>query len=252
MTLYKCSAQQQTQSTNQQVSPIKVQCINVPLHKQNAENHSMTRRSAPIIARRLSLPYSRLPPLIPKPNLLNRSIPTQVNNQIVANKIQHSGALNGMTLKRPIPTLNEVYAFVSPGVTKAKCNGPFAPKQFLNATVLRKSMPPTLTANKSQPSTATTVDNDSAKLISVSKLTLPPAHITRLPPTLKPAPRQQVVKTHTPIAKIPMITRVQSINSAPKVIETISTPVVNELPNNVAAISTPQIVEVVRRDPDVM
>lgn len=182
------SAKQQAQKTNQKSPPAKIQSINVPLHKQNANIQSMTQRStAPVNARRLSLPYSHLPPLIPKPNMLKRPNETQPDNLNVANKVPRLSVPNGsvsaiksgtMTTKltvRQIPALNKVYDTI---------NSQFVP--VANATLLRKSMPPPLT-NRTQLQTVTRIDP--TKLTTISKAG--PAHITRLPPTLKPAPRPQ-------------------------------------------------------------
>lgn len=182
------SAKQQAQKTNQKSPPAKIQSINVPLHKQNANIQSMTQRStAPVIARRLSMPFSRLPPLIPKPNMLKRPNATQQDNLNVANKVPRLSVPNGsvsavksdtMTTKitvRPIPALEKVYNMI---------NSQFVP--VANATLLRNSMPPPLT-NRTQLQTVTRIDP--TKLTTISKVR--PAHITRLPPTLKPAPRPQ-------------------------------------------------------------
>ncbi|XP_055313503.1 uncharacterized protein LOC129574899 [Sitodiplosis mosellana] len=252
-------AKQQTQTTHQQASPTKTHSINVPLHKKNADNHSMTRRSAPVIARRLSLPYSKLPPLLPKPNIqvLKRPNPVQMNSVNVANKLQRISLPNGRltpvstaraninaTAKRPVPALTKVNVVPNP--------------QFVakgNVSVLRKSMPsPQMNKLSLSQAIVARLDNGTAKLIPVS--TSSAAHITRLPPTLKPAPRPVITlpKGTYIETQIPKISRVQSIpNVQPKVVAKVMEhpmPILSKAPEKVATVSSPVVEE--RRVPDVI
>lgn len=141
----------------------------------------MTQRSAPIIGRRLSLPYAKLPTLIPKPGVLKRANPSTVSNQQLA-KIQYLGPTNKVLLKpnqRPVPGLNKVINIPVQNSVNASA------KAQPNASVLRKSAPPPMTR-------AQTVNAASPKLISIK-----PGQITRLPPALKPKPKAQIVAQKT-------------------------------------------------------
>lgn len=208
----------------------------------------MTRRSAPIIARRLSLPFSKLPPLIPRPNMLKRVNPNNLN---VTSKIQRVSLPNGIaaqpsvnvTVKRPVPALAKVNVIANPQ---------FIPK---GSTVLRKSMPAPAQMNKLPPAIIARLDNGTAKLIPLTKPVSATAHITRLarlPPTLKPAPRP-VVKTipkgtHAE-SPMPKISLVQSI--AQPVAKENSTPIISKVSVGIATLPSNPVVEE-RRNPDVM
>lgn len=233
----KIRAKQQKQAQE----PVKVQSINVPLHKSGTTNQSMTRRSAsaaPVVARRLSLPFSRLPTLLPKPTAAKRANPTQINgpngvinvHRINSQNILLASTASGSAMKqgtlRPLPGLNKV-------VTIANASKP----------VVRRSMPPPTTANTNSTLNAT-----------ISTPTLVPVkrtQITRLPPTLKPAPQinaklrriEPAFKTctKTPQAtyittKMPIISKVQG---AERIIslENSSTPVTANFTENIHASS---------------
>lgn len=176
----------------------------------------MSQRSGPIIARRLSLPYSNLPPLLPKPSILKRLNQTQISSPNGVINVHHINAQKvvlspAKTVKelatkatlRPVPGLNKVVNVSNTATTNAPVT-----KQTL--TLLRKSLPLPSTSN-AKPASGT------APLLMPIKR----AHITRLPPTLKPAPRLQAgtsVKTYSKLdtgnfveIPIPIISRVQNV-----------------------------------------
>lgn len=134
--------------SNDQPQPLKIQSINVPLHKKKFDNQSIARRSAPVIARRLSLPMHKLPKLIPKPNIVKQLDQAQMigkNGRNLLNRLNKtngglSTAMANVTVttkpaQRPIPALNKV---VNPNVPGKK-------NPASNVAMLRKSMPPPLT-----------------------------------------------------------------------------------------------------------
>ncbi|XP_031621665.1 uncharacterized protein LOC116339768 [Contarinia nasturtii] len=218
----------QEQSSNKKVSPMKIQSINVPLHKQQIENHSMTRRCAPatIATRRLTLAQGQipqLPQLIPKPTLIKRTNEHQLDEQNIARKVTRLSTPNdksasqkiittmSVSNSRPLPALNKVYTAVTT-----------ANSQYRSAPNLNKSVP-TLMTKKVQITKPTTINNGTAKLIPILKQGT--AHITRLPPQLKPAPRSQTVKTYVSVPgsapravyldkTIPTITKVHSAHKS--------------------------------------
>lgn len=178
----------------------------------------MTRRSAsaaPVVARRLSLPFSRLPTLLPKP--AKRANPTQINgpngtinvhrinSQNIVLTPTASAAIKQGTI-RPLPALNKV-------VTIANAAKP-------NATVVRRSMPPPSAVNSNNSSLNATISTPT--LVPTKRL-----QVTRLPPTLKPAPQMKTttiqralptIKTYTKNsdghfieAKMPIISKLKSI-----------------------------------------
>lgn len=252
------SAKKQTQSTVQQASPTKAQSINVPLHKQNANNHSMTQRGGPVVSRRLSLPYSKLPPLLPKPNVLKRPNPMQVTSVNVPKKLQRislpNGTLTPVTITNATtftnPNSNATVKRPVPGLTKVNVvsNAQLVPQG--NVSILRKTMPaPQI--NKLQQSIVARLDNGTAKLIPIT--TTGAAHITRLPPTLKPAPRpviKGILKGTYVETKMPKISRVQSMGKVPSK-EQNTPPPLSKAPESIAAVSS-QVVVAERRVPDVM
>lgn len=139
----------------------------------------MTRRSAPapIAARRLSLPFSRLPTLLPKPSIAKRAPETQITgpngvinvHRINAQNVVLSSAKTPKGTLRPLPALNKV--------------GTISTAKATNQIVLRKSMPPP-TKNIVQPAKVLT---QTPTIVSIKR-----SQIARLPPTLKPAPRIQL------------------------------------------------------------
>lgn len=180
------------QSVNQKTNPIKIHSINVPLHQTSGDKQlvtvnqaqSMTQRSAPIVGRRLSLPYARLPTLIPKPGVLKRVNTSIVNGQQLTTKIQRINNGNSGTImikrnQRPVPGLNKVINI--PIQNNVNANATIQPI----VSVLRKSMPPPMTR-------AQTVNVAASKLIAIK-----PGQITRLPPTLKPKPQVIAHKTYS-------------------------------------------------------
>lgn len=221
------------------------------MHKQNADNHSMSRRSAPVIARRLSLPYSKLPPLAPKPNILKRTIPIQVDDVHVAGKLQRLSLPNGAVAsgsktvvniigKRPVPALTKVNVISNSQIVSKG-----------DVSILRKSMPP-MHANKLSPAILARIDNGTAKLIPVSNSSTA-AHITRLPPTLKPAPRpiiNAVPRTTRVETQIPKISRVQSIGKVQPVVKVNNTPMICKVPEITTNVSNPIVAEC--HNPDAM
>lgn len=131
--------------SNDPPQPLKIQSINVPLHKKKLDNQLIARRSAPIIARRLSLPMHKLPKLIPKPNIVKQLDQAQMigkNGRNLLNRLNKtngglSTAMANVTVttkpaQRPIPALNKV---VNPTNVPGR----------KNPAMLRKSMPPPLT-----------------------------------------------------------------------------------------------------------
>lgn len=199
---------------------MKISSINVPLHRANAENQSMIRRSAPIATRRLSLPYARLPRLLPKPNIVKRAPPTQINgpnglinvHRIGAQNIVLSSAASPSTpasvtpkpTLRPVPGLNKLDSPTNVVVTNGQQS---VPRQKM--VLVRNSM----RTVKSQISTASTL-----KTFKVATETgwvpVQPARITRMPPTLTPAPRgiKLPLKTYSKSREgLPVISQVHSI-----------------------------------------
>ena len=204
--------------------------INVPLHRANAENQSMMRRSAPIMARRLSLPYARLPKLLPKPSIAKRLPTTQINGpngslinvhrigsqNIVLSTATPSASASASTSAsilpkqtiRPVPGLNKV---INSSNMVMKNGQQIVPKQ--NLVLIRKSMrPPESSAQPSAPNTL--------KAIKVSTKTawvpIRPAQITRMPPALTPAPKgiKLPVKTYSKNKDgLPVISQVRSIDT---------------------------------------
>lgn len=140
------------QKKNRHSAPLKIQSINVPLHKSNPDQ-LLTQRSAPIMARRLSLPYNKLPQLpklIPKPNIVRQLDQAQVSGQNGVNVLKRISTSNGdiptKTVKiapRPVPALNKVVNVANVPMKVVENNAP---------KVLRLSMPPPSTlTEKVQP-----------------------------------------------------------------------------------------------------
>lgn len=171
----------------------------------------MTQRSAPapVVARRLSLPYSRLPKLLPKPLIARRGAPTQINGPNGVINVHRIGSQNvvlsvptSKATHRPLPALNKVVTTI-PTVT------------VQSTSVLRKSMPPP-TTNTVQSIKVVTTPTATPTLVPIKR-----GQITRLPPTLKPAPRVQMkgqFKTYSRNSDgvliespVPVISKVHSI-----------------------------------------
>lgn len=193
--------------------------INVPLHRANAETQSMTRRShqAPgqIMARRLSLPYARLPKLLPKPNMEKPNmekpkLPNRINgpnggmiNVHRINVVTPAPSTASKATLRPVPGLHKVVNALNATTTNGQPN---VTKPKPNVVVLRKSMPP--------PST----NPLKSMKVAASEVWVPVkrAQISRRPPTLTPAPRgiKLPVKTYSRSTDSwPVISRVQTIAS---------------------------------------
>lgn len=209
-------------NNNQHSAPLKIQSINVPLHKSKLDNQSMTRRSASIVARRLSLPYDKLPKLIPKPSIVKKLDQAQISGPNGVKIVQRTNYSNGgiaspltntsvtaKTAQRPVPALNKV--------NMVNVNNSSGKKiAVTNVSMLRKSMPPPLALTKSANATAQTpVNAVSQRLIPVRAI-----QVKNLPPNLKPVPRTQsnsALKTYARDSKIlhvdanmPIISRVQN------------------------------------------
>lgn len=235
----------------QSSSVVIAQSINVPLHKSNVNNQSASLRSAPIIGRRLSLPYAKLPPLIPKPNILKRANPMQTSSQHIEAKIKRLSRPSGAapmtaiakllqatatkTNQRPLPALNKV-TNISGSVDAAQL-------------ILRNSLPAQLTPN-------------TANVYSAKSIPNKPGQITRLPPALKPRPQQQqqqsqlnaAPKTCLKIQKaaqidrqIAVISRIQSNKPATEVNES-SDPAIKQNNTNAKATS----LDKKEQNPDIM
>lgn len=207
-------------NNNQHSAPLKIQSINVPLHKSKLDNQSMTRRSASIVARRLSLPYDKLPKLIPKPSIVKKLDQAQISGPNSVKIVQRTNNSNrgisspltntlitAKTAQRPVPALNKVNM-----VNVNNSSG----KKIAVTNVLRKSMPPPLAFSKSANTTAQTpVNAVSRRLIPVRAI-----QVKNLPPHVKPVPRTQsnsALKTYARDSKIlqvdpnmPIISRVQN------------------------------------------
>lgn len=154
-------------NSNDPPQPLKIQSINVPLHKKKLDNQLVARRSAPIIARRLSLPMHKLPKLIPKPNIVKQLDQAQMigkNGRNLLNRINKtngglSTAMANVTtvtkqpVQRPLPALNKV---VNPTLNRV-VNVLGKKISASNVAMLRKSMPPplTLAGYTTQPATVT-------------------------------------------------------------------------------------------------
>lgn len=236
----KSSEKQQLQPKHLQQNTIK--SINVPLHRANAENQSMIRRITPasIMNRRLSLPYSRLPKLLPKPDIVKAAPSPQTNalngGLINVHRIGHQNlfatasssshsASSASTVTntpkatlRPLPGLTKVVSKVGNLSKLVLTNGQqhSAKKNFV---MIRKSMRPP------QPPLSTSLNTTKAiktiKLLSSTAGWAPvksAQQIARMPPALTPAPRSAKlpVKTYSKnglfgMSKLPIISQVQSI-----------------------------------------
>lgn len=210
------SEKQQSQAKNQQSNTVKISSINVPLHRANAENQSMIRRSAPIAARRLSLPYTKLPKLLPKPNIVKQVSSGQINgpngpinvHRIGAqNVVLTSASLASITPKptlRPVPGLNKLDGPTNMVMTNGQSN-----MMRQNMVLIRKSMRP---AKPQLPTTS--ILKPFKHSTNSGWITVHKAPNARMPPALTPAPRglKLPVKTYSKSREgLPVITQVQSM-----------------------------------------
>lgn len=197
----------------------------MPLHRANAENQSMIRRSAPIAARRMSLPYTtKLPKLLPKPNIVKRVPSTtqihgpngglinvhRINSQnlVLTSAPSSSSSPSALTKPtlRPVPGLNKLDSTSNVVLTNGQPN---ATKS--NMVLIRKTMRPARPQSQ-LPMTST------LKPFKVATETgwvpVQQARITRMPPMLTPAPRgiKLPLKTYSKSREgLPIISQVQSI-----------------------------------------
>lgn len=207
----------------------------MPLHRANAENQSMIRRCAPIQARRLSLPYARLPKLLPKPNIIKRMPSTQINGPNGLINVHRIGLQNivltsatpstSKATLRPVPGLNKVGNQSNVVITNGQQN-----VTRPNMVLIRKSMrppapppPPPPPAAAAAPSVQTLPQssNTTLKTVRVSSATgwvpIKQAQLVRMPPTLTPAPtargiKVQQLKTYSKSREgLPIISQVHSI-----------------------------------------
>lgn len=213
--IFISSEKKQSQAKTQQPNTMKISSINVPLHRANAENQSMIRRSAPIATRRLSLPYARLPRLMPKPNIVKRVPSAQINgpnglinvHRISSQNIVLSSASPSVTAKptlRPVPGLNKLD---NPTNVVATNGQPSKPRQ--NMVLIRKSIRP------ANPQLSTTSTLKAFKVATETGwVPVQPAKLARMPPTLTPAPRgiKLPLKTYSKTREgLPVISQVHSI-----------------------------------------
>lgn len=164
--------------------------INVPLHKKKMDNQKNSIRSAPIIGRRLSLPYAKLPPLIPKPNILKRVNPTELRNLQLANKMQRLSVTN--IVVSPVPTTSTVTATIKANLRPVPAlNKMISVASSTNTvqSIVKKALPVNLSSS--------TANVSSGKLIPVKAI-----QISRLPPTLKPRPQQQTTTASSTNSKL--------------------------------------------------
>lgn len=206
----------------------------------------MIRRIAPsaIMARRLSLPYSRqaLPKLLPKPNIARKVPPTQISTpngallnvhrispqNIVLNSSLPSFTSTSTTQKatlRPLPGLTKVVSKVG-NISKLIVSNGQSNVAKKNFVMIRKSLAKSMRPSPS-PSTSTSAQLNRPNQLTSIKFTAPPewtpvkySQAARMPPTLTPAPRSAKlpVKTYSRngivgLAKLPIISQVQSIVS---------------------------------------
>lgn len=245
------SENQPLQAKPPQTNTIKMSSINVPLHRANAETKSMIRRIAPsaIMARRLSLPYSRqsLPKLMPKPNIVKKVSTTQISKPnggfINVHRISpHQNIIFASASSSPSPVVTTTTTTTTttpkpalrplPGLTKVANRIGNVSKVVLtngqqnmakkNIVMIRKSArPPPSTPSPS--SGATAIQLNTLKPIKIASPTgwtpVKSTQIARLPPALTPAPRpaKLPVKTYSnpknaqELSKLPIISQVHSI-----------------------------------------
>lgn len=233
--LQKLREKQQARK-QQQTNTMKMSSINVPLHRANAENQSMIRRSAPasINSRRLSLPFSRLPKLLPKPlpkpNIKTQVPSTQINcpngglmnvhlknsQNIVLTSV--SSAVK--SLQRPVPALNKVIN-ASNVIVKDGQQNLARPNMVLIRKAIRPSLPiRTVAATAAAAATAIKpVIPSSGSTLKPIKLPPPPGWVPvkPIPPSLTPAPQRLKLPVRTyskngnALGQLPVISQVQSI-----------------------------------------
>lgn len=139
------------------------------MHKSGSTNQSMMRRSAPaapIVARRLSLPYKKLPTLLPKPTVAERKLHTHIPGPNAATSVHRIASQNVVVSSaasvRPLPDLKK-------GITVAK------PIKSI-ATVTKSPMPP--------PSSNSLISTSTSALASTSIVTNPIPISKVTPPTV--------------------------------------------------------------------